>query len=69
MNLNNHSSRRTGYDYWFTYPFKLGPDHGDLGLAAVGESLGVERLAAVQGREQSEAWRSQSRAGAFKRVG
>ena len=42
VNLNNHSSRRTGYDYnKSTYPFKLGPDHGDLG----GEMAGRRRLA------------------------
>ena len=49
MNLNNHSSRRTGYDYnKSTYPFKLGPDHGDFG----GDGRVVEREAVGGGAGQ-----------------
>ena len=36
VNLNNHSSRRTGYDYnKSTYPFKLVPDHVERRFGAL----------------------------------
>ena len=49
MNLNNHSSRRTGYDYnKSTYPFKLVPDHVERRFGALALwSLALWRFGAL----------------------